>query len=165
MYTCGVLCLCLCTLLQMAGLFSAPIGFSDHHICSQLPATLESAACHWIDSTLPILDSLTSIRLGIRSVVCDWKRWFWNVLLCSVFKIQMKAFHSFYETNTSYMYFRKSLQSPNFKICKEPRNWFQGIDSVSLCSLAGRDDNPFWRTDPPGYIGWRRNRSLGSLNR
>ncbi len=83
-------------------------------------------------------------------------------LLC-IFKIQMKAFNSFYETNTSY--FRKFLQNPNFKICKESRNRFQGIDSVSLCSLAGRNDNPFWRTNPPGNIGWRRNRSLGSLNR
>ncbi len=38
------------------------------------------------------------------------------------------------------------------RICKpfmEPRNRFP--------ALAGRYDNPIWRTDPPGYIG-RRNR-------
>jgi hypothetical protein len=29
-----------------------------------------------------------------------------------------------------------------FSTCKEPRNPFQGIDSASLCSLAGRYDNP-----------------------
>ncbi len=31
-----------------------------------------------------------------------------------------------------------------------------GIDSLP----AGRNDNPIWRTRPPGYIGWR-NRFLG----
>jgi hypothetical protein len=33
-------------------------------------------------------------------------------------------------------------QSPNFLTFKEPRNRFQGISSSSLCSLAGRYDNP-----------------------
>ncbi len=28
-----------------------------------------------------------------------------------------------------------------FKTCKEPRNRFKRIDSASLCSLAGREDN------------------------
>ncbi len=32
--------------------------------------------------------------------------------------------------------------SPNFLTFKEPRNRFQGISSASLCSLAGRYDNP-----------------------
>jgi hypothetical protein len=32
--------------------------------------------------------------------------------------------------------------SPNFKTFKEPMNRFQGFDSASLCSLAGRYDNP-----------------------
>jgi hypothetical protein len=32
--------------------------------------------------------------------------------------------------------------SPNFLTLKEPRNRFQGIKSASLCSLAGRYDNP-----------------------
>ncbi len=29
-----------------------------------------------------------------------------------------------------------------FQTFKEPRNWFQGVDSASLCSLAVRYDNP-----------------------
>ncbi len=29
-----------------------------------------------------------------------------------------------------------------FQTCMEPRNWCQGINSASLCSLAGRYDNP-----------------------
>jgi hypothetical protein len=33
-------------------------------------------------------------------------------------------------------------QSPNFKTFIEPKNQFQGINSASLCSLAGRYDNP-----------------------
>jgi hypothetical protein len=33
-------------------------------------------------------------------------------------------------------------QSPNFETFKEPKNRFQGINSASLCSLAGRYDNP-----------------------
>jgi hypothetical protein len=32
-------------------------------------------------------------------------------------------------------------QSPNFWTFKEPKNLFQGINSASLCSLAGRYDN------------------------
>jgi hypothetical protein len=32
--------------------------------------------------------------------------------------------------------------SPNFFTSKAPRNRFQGINSTSLCSLAGRYDNP-----------------------
>jgi hypothetical protein len=32
--------------------------------------------------------------------------------------------------------------SPNFQTFKEPRNRFQGINSASLWSLAGRYDNP-----------------------
>ncbi len=31
-----------------------------------------------------------------------------------------------------------------------PRNWFQGINSTSLCSLAGRYDNPI--TIPPRFL-------------
>ncbi len=33
-------------------------------------------------------------------------------------------------------------QSPNFWTYEEPRNQFQGINSDSLCSLAGRYNNP-----------------------
>ncbi len=44
----------------------------------------------------------------------------------------------------------------------EPRSRFQGIDSASLCSLAGRNDSPICRTGPPGIDPW--NRFLGSLN-
>jgi hypothetical protein len=43
------------------------------------------------------------------------------------------------------------------------RNRFQGIDSASLCSLAGRCDNPVCRTPATRlHIVWR-NRFLGSL--
>ncbi len=35
-----------------------------------------------------------------------------------------------------------SNQSPNFKTFKEPKNRFQGINSASVCSLAGRYNNP-----------------------
>ncbi len=34
------------------------------------------------------------------------------------------------------------IQSQNFLTFNEPRNRFQEIDSASLCSLAGRHDNP-----------------------
>jgi hypothetical protein len=34
------------------------------------------------------------------------------------------------------------LQSPYFKTFMGPRNRFQGMNSASLCSLAGRYDNP-----------------------
>jgi hypothetical protein len=89
---------------------------------------------------------------------------------------------------TSRNRFRQSMQpEPNFETSKEPRNRFHGINSASLCSLAGPYDNPIptWflapldcfkipalagrydnficSTDPAGYIGWR-NRFLGSLN-
>ncbi len=36
----------------------------------------------------------------------------------------------------------KSKQRRYFKTFKEPKNLFQWIDSASLCSLAGRYDNP-----------------------
>ncbi len=35
-----------------------------------------------------------------------------------------------------------TIQSSNFWTFKEPRNWFQKINSASLCSLACRYDNP-----------------------
>jgi hypothetical protein len=35
-----------------------------------------------------------------------------------------------------------NIQSPNFQTFKEPRNHFRGVDSSSLCSQAGRYDNP-----------------------
>ncbi len=38
--------------------------------------------------------------------------------------------------------FSESLQSPYFYMFMGPRNWFQGMNSASLCSLAGRYDNP-----------------------
>ncbi len=36
----------------------------------------------------------------------------------------------------------------------EPRNWFQGMNSASLCSLAGRYDNPIptWFLAPIDYL-------------
>jgi hypothetical protein len=39
-------------------------------------------------------------------------------------------------------------QSPYFLTFMEPRNQFQGINSASLCSLAGRYDNPI----PPRFL-------------
>ncbi len=39
----------------------------------------------------------------------------------------------------------------NMKTFKEPRNRFQGIDSVSLFSLAGRYVKQGCRTGPPGW--------------
>ncbi len=48
-----------------------------------------------------------------------------------------------------------SVQSPNLYTFSEAQE--------SISNLAGRYDNPFWRTGPPGYIGWR-NRVLGSVN-
>ncbi len=36
----------------------------------------------------------------------------------------------------------KSFLSPIFSTFKKPKNRFQGINSASLCSLAGRYDNP-----------------------
>jgi hypothetical protein len=36
----------------------------------------------------------------------------------------------------------QNYQSRNFFTFKEPRNRFQGITSASLCTLAGRYDNP-----------------------
>ncbi len=38
------------------------------------------------------------------------------------------------------------------RICKRLKS--SGIDSASLCSMAGRYDNPICHTGPPGYIGW-----------
>ncbi len=43
-------------------------------------------------------------------------------------------------TNT-YSYVTRNCRY--FKTSMEPRNRFQGIDSASLCSLAGRYENPF----------------------
>ncbi len=37
---------------------------------------------------------------------------------------------------------RRRQQSPYFYIVFGPRNWFQGMNSASLCSLAGRYKNP-----------------------
>ncbi len=39
-------------------------------------------------------------------------------------------------------------QGPNFLSFKEPRNWFQGMNSASLCNLAGRYNNPI----PPRFV-------------
>ncbi len=36
---------------------------------------------------------------------------------------------------------KRRILSPNFLTFKRPRNLFQGIDTASLCSLAGRYDN------------------------
>ncbi len=44
-------------------------------------------------------------------------------------------------TAVQVMFFRYR-QSPNFETSKEPRSRFQEINFVSLCSLAGRYDNP-----------------------
>ncbi len=53
------------------------------------------------------------------------------------------------------------------RICKRlrspPRDRFQGIDSASLYSLAGRYDKQGYCTGPPGYICWR-NLFLVSIN-
>jgi hypothetical protein len=38
--------------------------------------------------------------------------------------------------------FKTGLQSPNFKTFKDHGNRFREIDSASLCSLAGRYENP-----------------------
>jgi hypothetical protein len=46
-------------------------------------------------------------------------------------------------------------QSPYFQTFMEPRNRYQGMNSASLCSLAGRYDNPF----PPRFLA-----SIDSLN-
>ncbi len=43
---------------------------------------------------------------------------------------------------------RSSLLSPYFYMFMGPRNWFQGINSASLCSLAGRYDKPI----PPWFL-------------
>ncbi len=37
--------------------------------------------------------------------------------------------------------------SPYFKMFMGPRNWFQGMNSARLCSLAGRYENPI----PPRF--------------
>jgi hypothetical protein len=46
--------------------------------------------------------------------------------------------------------------SPNFNTFKDPRNRFQGINSASLCSLAGRYDHPIYPSysvpSPDGMI-------------
>jgi hypothetical protein len=47
------------------------------------------------------------------------------------------------------------VQSPNLYTFSEAQE--------SIANLAGRNDNPFWRTGPPGYIGCRIP-LLGSLN-
>jgi hypothetical protein len=39
-------------------------------------------------------------------------------------------------------------QSPYFSMFMGPRNWFPGMNSASLCSLAGRYDNPI----PPRFL-------------
>ncbi len=55
------------------------------------------------------------------------------------------------------------------RICKRlmsPRNRFQGIDSASLRSLAGRYDKQSYRTGLPSNISWPIwNRFLGTLKR
>jgi hypothetical protein len=40
------------------------------------------------------------------------------------------------------LFSQKKLQSWYFYTCMGPRNRFQGMNSASLCSLAGRYDNP-----------------------
>ncbi len=42
----------------------------------------------------------------------------------------------------------KERLSPNFQTFMEPRNRFQGMNSASLCSLAGQYDNPI----PPRFL-------------
>ncbi len=40
------------------------------------------------------------------------------------------------------------ILSPYFLMFMGPRNWFQGMNSASLCSLAGQYDNPI----PPRFL-------------
>jgi hypothetical protein len=52
-----------------------------------------------------------------------------------------------YDLHTSFVLYNTILavrlkQSPYFLTLMEPRNRFQGMNSASLCSLAGRYDNP-----------------------
>jgi hypothetical protein len=53
---------------------------------------------------------------------------------------------------------RNIIQSPNLKRFMEPRNRFQGIDSASLDSLAGRYEKQGSCNGPPGWesIPWNR---------
>jgi hypothetical protein len=41
-----------------------------------------------------------------------------------------------------YVWYCVEYTEPDFLTFKEPRNLFQGLNSASLCSLAGRYDNP-----------------------
>jgi hypothetical protein len=51
-----------------------------------------------------------------------------------------------YDVAYTYFYFLGGLtcrvQIPSFQTFKDPKNRFQGINSASLCSLAGRYDIP-----------------------
>jgi hypothetical protein len=59
-----------------------------------------------------------------------------------------------------------TVLSPNFLTFKERKNRFQGINSASVCSLAGRYDNPVLslflapigclKIPSPGFISWRK---------
>jgi hypothetical protein len=55
------------------------------------------------------------------------------------------------------------IKSPNFLNFKESRNKFQGINSASLCSLAGRYDNliPTWFLAPTIPAQYYSHREVG----
>jgi hypothetical protein len=62
--------------------------------------------------------------------------------------IQLQCLSSVHEEYTGCLYWQDVLEactgnlSPNFETFKEPKNRFHGINSASLCSLAGQYDNP-----------------------
>jgi hypothetical protein len=83
-------------------------------------------------------------------------------MFCPALFFQMKAFNSFNETNTVLPTLENLLRAWIFKHVRSPEIDFK--ESILSVYVAWQD-NPFRRTDPSGFIGWRRNRSLGSLNR
>ncbi len=60
--------------------------------------------------------------------------------LIGVRKLRVGIFKPFKETRNRFR--ATARQSPYFKTFMEPRNRIQGMNSASLCSLAGRYDNP-----------------------
>ena len=66
---------------------------------------------------------------------------------CAFFCVQGSTLLPYFTSrDEGFLSFSKCRVAPNSacrdRIFKEPRNRFQGINSASLCSLAGRYDNP-----------------------
>ncbi len=101
-----------------------PPQLSQHHL-PNLPLRLYSPVCGRYSLPMPV-DERGGLEPNNTIAGNEWASF-------NLFPLRM---------DSSYKIVRLAVLSPNFKTFKEPKNRFQGANSVRLCSLADRYDNP-----------------------